>query len=121
MHNDGLVWVLNLAIASGRLLLEKILEGLARVVGASSGGSCCRRGGSVVYRRRIFLDGHAQLEERAIVFRVFFRDAFGNGLRTFKLLAGVEVDALFTGVHLGMAAGTLASRIEAGHQDRAAA
>ena len=103
------------------LLLEKILEGFARVVGTSSGWSCSRRGGSVVYRRSIFFDGHAQFKERAIVFRVFLRDALWNGLRAFKLLAGIEVNALFAGVHLSVAAGTLASRIEAGHQNRAAA
>ena len=103
------------------LLLEKILEGFARVAGTSRGWSGSGSGGSVVYRRSVFFDGHAQLKERAIIFRVFLRDALRYGLRAFKLLAGIEVNALFAGVHLSVAAGTLASRIEAGHQDRAAA
>jgi hypothetical protein len=104
-----------------KLLLEEILKGFARVVGTSSGWSRSGRGGSVVYRRSIFFDGHAQFKERAIVLGVFLRDAFWNGLGAFKLLASVEVDALFAGVHLSVASGTLASRIEAGHQDRTAA
>src|ERR1700722_3994789 len=104
-----------------KLLLEKILKSFARVVGTSSGWSCSGRGGSVVYRRSIFFDGHAQFKERAIVLGVFLRDAFWNGLGAFELLASIEVDALFAGVHLSVASGTLASRIESGHQDRAAA
>jgi hypothetical protein len=104
-----------------KLLLEKILKSFARVVGTSSGWSCSGRGGSVVYRRSIFFDGHAQFKERAIVLGVFLRDAFWNGLGAFELPASIEVDALFAGVHLSMASGTLASRIESGHQDRAAA
>lgn len=101
------------------LLLEKILEGLARVVGTPSGWSDGGRR-SIVHRRCIFLDGHAKFKERAIIFRVFFRNAFGNRLGALKLLASVEVDALFAAVQFGMTPGTLATLIEAGHKDRAA-
>src|ERR1700722_8528935 len=108
-------------LCSRKLLLEKILKSFARVVGTSSGWSSSGRGGSVVYRRSIFFDGHAQFKERAIVLGVFLRDAFWNGLGAFELPASIEVDALFAGVHLSMASGTLATRIATGHQDRAAA
>src|SRR5580700_2050499 len=114
----SLVWGRKIP-AIGKLLLEEILEGLARVVGTPRSGS--NRGSySVVHQGRIFFDGHAEFEKRAIVFRVFFGDALGDRLRAFKLLAGIEVNALFAAVQLGVATRTLTIRIEARHQHRAA-
>src|ERR1700684_17914 len=117
--SPGLVWGRKIP-AVGKLLLEKILESLARVVGTPRSSSN-RSSYGVIYRRGIFFHGHAEFKKRAIVFCIFFRDALEDGLRAFKLLAGIEVNALFAAMQFGVAAGTLTIRIEARHQHRAAA
>ena len=70
-------------------------------------------GGVLLYRGSEFVEG-------AIVFRVFRSDALGDGLRTFKLGAGVEEAALLAAVQLELAFGAFSIRIEAGGENRAA-
>jgi hypothetical protein len=107
-------------LRTGGLLFEKILEGLARIIGArrgwqGSGRYLCRlrvgSGGGV------FFDGHAELVELAVVFGVFRGDTFGDGLRALELGAGIEEAALLATVKLELALGTLAIGVEAGSQD----
>jgi hypothetical protein len=103
------------------LLLEEVFEGLARVAVARGGSGCGGGsflgvggwGGVLLYRGAEFVEG-------AIVFGVFGSDALGNGLRTFKLGAGVEEAALLAAVQLELAFGALSVGIEAGGEDRAA-
>ena len=58
--------------------------------------------------------------EGAIIFGVLRGDALGNGLRAFKLDAGIEEAALFAGMKFELAFGAFAIGVEAGGQDRAA-
>ena len=51
----------------------------------------------------IFFDGGTEFVELAIVLAVFWSDAFGNRLRTFKLRAGIKEAALFAAVEFGVA------------------
>jgi hypothetical protein len=69
---------------------------------------------------RVFFDGHAELVELAIVLGVFRSDAFGDGLRTLELGAGIEEATLLAAVKLKLAFGTLAVGIEAGSENSAA-
>ena len=68
----------------------------------------------------VFFNGHAEFIELAVVFGVFGSDAFGDGLGTLKLGAGIEEAALFATVKLELTLGTLAVWIETGGQDSAA-
>jgi hypothetical protein len=110
---------------SGRtLLLEEVFEGLAGV-GRTAGnglrkGGCDLRGLLIGRGRSVLFDGGAELVELAIVFAVFGGNAFRDGLRAFKLRAGIEEAALFAAVEFGVALGTGAVGIEAGREDRAA-
>ena len=66
----------------------------------------------------VLLNGGAEFVELAIVLSVFWSDAFGNRLRTFKLRAGIKEAALFAAVEFGVALGAGAAGVEAGSQDR---
>ena len=68
----------------------------------------------------IFFDGGAEFVELAIVFAVFGRDTFWDGLGAFKLRAGIEEAALFAAMKFGIALGAGALSIEARGEDRAA-
>jgi len=106
-----------------RLLFEKILEGLAGVVGArrrGAGGSRDLRGLSVGSGGGVFFNGHAEFVELAVVFGVFGSDAFGDGLGALELGAGIEEAALFAAVKFELALGTLTVGIETGGEDSAA-
>jgi hypothetical protein len=105
------------------LLFEEVLEGLAGVVGArrrGAGGGRNLRGLSVGSGGGVFFNGHAEFVELAIVFCVFGGDAFGDGLGTFELGAGIEEPALFAAVKLELTLWTLTVGIETGGQDGAA-
>ena len=105
------------------LLFEEIFERLAGIVGARRGwrgGGRYLRGLRVRRGCRVFLDGHAEFVEFAVVLGVFGGDAFGDGLRTLELSAGIEEAALLAAVKFELALGTLAVRVEAGGQDCAA-
>ena len=106
-----------------KLFLEKVLEGLAGVVGSRRGsngsGSHLSRLG-VGGRSGVFFDGHAKLIKLAVVLCVLGSDAFGDGLRALELGAGIEEAALFAAVKLKLAFGTLAVGVEAGGKNGAA-
>jgi hypothetical protein len=106
-----------------KLFLEKVLEGLAGVVGSRRGsngsGSHLSRLG-VGGRSGVFFDGHAKLIKLAVVLCVLGSDAFGDGLRALELGAGIEEAALFAAVKLKLALGTLAVRVETRSEDGAA-
>jgi len=82
-----------------------------RKSGSDLCGLLIRRGSGV------FFDGGAELVKLAIVFAVFGSDAFGNGLRTLKLRAGIEEAALLAAMKFGIALGASAAGIEAGRED----
>jgi hypothetical protein len=105
------------------LFLEEVFEGLAgvRVAWGSSWGRGTRGGRlSIGSWRGIFFDGHAKFVEGASVLGIFGRDAFLNGLRAFKLRAGIEKAALFAAVQFELTLGTCAIGIEPRGQDGAA-
>ena len=106
------------------LLLKKIFEGLAGV-GRTAGSRLRKSGGDlrgllIGGGCGVLFDGHAEFVEFAGVLAVFRSDAFGDGLRTFKLRAGIEEAALLAAVKLGVALGAGAGGVEACDQDRAA-
>jgi len=106
----------------GLLLFEEVFEGLAGVErarrsGLGSSGLCGLR---VARRGGVFFNRHAKFVESASVLRVFRRDTFWDGLRAFKLRAGVEEAALLAAVKLEIALGTLAVGIESGGENGAA-
>jgi hypothetical protein len=105
------------------LLLEKVFEGLAGV-GRTAGNWLWKSGGDlrgllIGSRRGVLFDGSAEFIKLAIIFAVFGRDAFGDGLRAFKLRAGIEEAALFAAMEFGIAFRTGAAGIEAGREDGA--
>jgi hypothetical protein len=109
-----------LVCKEAHLLFEEIFKRLARVGGTGGSG----RGGRICgigHRRRVLLDGHAELKERTIVFRVLLGNAFEDGLRAFKLPAGIEMDALLAGMERSMASRALAILVKARGKDGAAA
>jgi len=71
-------------------------------------------------RSGVLFDGGAELVELAVVLAVFGSDAFRNGLRAFKLRAGIEEAALLAAMEFGVALGAGAGRIKTGHQNGAA-
>jgi hypothetical protein len=96
---------------------------LAGVVGTRwwRSGSAVGRGRLGVGRGRgVFLDGHAEFVELAIVLDVFRRDALGNRLGAFELGAGIEEAALLAAMQFEIALGAGAVGIETGREDRAA-
>jgi hypothetical protein len=99
-----------------KLFLEEIFEGLACIIGTRRGlsGSGYLGGLGVGSWSGVFLDGHAELVELAIVLGVFGSDALGDGLRTLELGAGIEEAALLAAVKLKLTLGTLAVGVEAG-------
>jgi hypothetical protein len=106
-----------------QLFLEKILEGLAGIVGSrrgSNGGGRHLSGLGVGSGSGVLFDGHAKLIKLAVVLRVLGSDAFGNGLRTLELRAGIEEATLFATMKLKLALGTLAVGVEACGEDGAA-
>ena len=106
-----------------KLFLEKILEGLAGIVGSrrgSNGSGGHLSGLGVGGRSGVFFDGHAKLIKLAVVLCVLGSDAFGDGLRALELGAGIEEAALFAAVKLKLALGTLAVRVETRSEDGAA-
>jgi len=106
------------------LLLKKIFEGLAGIERARRSGGfgdgSLLRGLGVSCRRGVFFHGGAKFVKRAGVFAVFGRNAIGDGLRTFKLGAGIEKAALLAAMEFELALGTLAVGVEAGGEDGAA-
>ena len=106
------------------LLLEEILEGLASVWRTAGNGFRKRcgdlRGLLIGSRRGVLFDGGAEFVKLAIVFAILGSDALRDGLRTFKLRAGIEKTALFAAMKFGVALGTGARGIEAGSENRAA-
>ena len=105
------------------LLLEEVLEGLAGVVGASWRRRSGNVGGAGLHvrgGRRVFLHGHAEFVELAIILDVFGRDAFGDGLSTLELRTAVKEAALLAAVQFEVALGALAVGVEAGSEDGSA-
>jgi hypothetical protein len=105
------------------LFLEKVLEGLAGIVGSrrgSNGGGRHLSGLGVGSGSGVLFDGHAKLIKLAVVLCVFGSDAFGDGLRALKLGPGIEESTLLAAVKLELALGTLAVGVEAGGEDGAA-
>ena len=106
------------------LLLEEILEGLASVGRTARNGFRKRcgdlRGLLIGSRRGVLFDGGAEFVKLAIVFAVLGSDALRDGLRTFKLRAGIEKAALFAAMKFGVALGAGARGIEAGSENRSA-
>src|SRR5215813_5857300 len=105
------------------LFLEEILKSLAGVIGTGRGRGHCLIGITwlnITRRCGVFLDGHAELVELAVVLGVLRRNAFRNGLRAFELCPGIEEAALLAAVQLKIALGTLALRVEAGSEYGAA-
>src|SRR5208282_374568 len=103
-----------------QLLFEEVLEGLASVIGARRGSAGGNLGGlGVGSGGGVFFDRHAELIEFAVVLGVLGSDAFGNGLGTLELRAGIEEAALLATVKLELALGTLAVGVEARREDRA--
>jgi hypothetical protein len=103
------------------LLLEEIFESLSGV-GRTAGYGLRKRGGDlrrllIGGRRSVLFDGGAELVELAVVFAVFGSDAFGDGLRTLKLRAGIEEATLFAAMKFGIALGASAAGIEARRED----
>jgi len=106
------------------LLLEKVFEGLARV-GWTAGGWLRKGGGDlrgllIGGGRGVLFDGGAEFVELAIVLAIFWSDAFGDRLGTFKLRAGIEEAALFAAMEFGIALGAGAAGVEAGSENGAA-
>ena len=103
------------------LLLEKIFEGLARVAVARRRS---RRGGGrflgIGRRSRVLLHRGAKFVKRAIIFRVFGRDALRDRLRALKLRARIEEAALFATMQFELAFGAFPVGIETGGEDRTA-
>jgi hypothetical protein len=103
------------------LFLEEIFEGLTgvrRTAGnglRKSGGDL--RGLLIGGGRSVLFDGGAEFVKLAIIFAVFGGDAFRDGLRAFKLRAGIEEAALFAAMKLSVALGTSAAGIETGRED----
>lgn len=111
------------SIATRKLLFKKVVEGLAgierpRRSGCFHGGGL--RGLRVGCRSSVFFDGHSKFVEGAGVFRVFGRNALGDGLRTFELRAGVKEAALLATVKLEIALWTLSLGVETWSEHRAA-
>lgn len=112
------------ACAIKRLLLEEVVERLAGVErargssGLGDGRLLCglRIGGW----RGVFFHRSAKFVKGAGVFPVLGRNAFGHGLRTFELRAGIEEAALLAAVKFELALGALAVGVEAGGEDGAA-
>jgi hypothetical protein len=105
------------------LLFEEVFEGLAGV--ERTAGSGLRSGGDlrgllVGGWRGVLFNGHSEFVEFAGVFAVFWSDAFGDGLHTFKLRAGIEKAALFAAVEFGVAFRAGAVGVEARGENRAA-
>ena len=106
-----------------QLFLEKILEGLAGIISTRRRSRGCGRhlsGLGVGSRSGVFFDGHAEFVKLAVVLCVLGSDAFGNGLRTLELSAGIEETTLLATVELKLALGTLAVGVEASGKDRPA-
>src|SRR6201993_1785912 len=100
------------------LLLEQVFEGLARI-GLTAGNGLRKSGGNLrrlLIRRGsgVLLNGGAEFVELEIVLAVFWSDAFGNRLRTFKLRAGIKEAALFAAVEFGVALGAGTAGVKAG-------
>jgi len=97
------------------LLLEQVLEGLARVVRPTRRerwtGSRSRLEGG---RGCVLLDSHAKLVELAVVLCIFGGDAFRDRLRALELGSGIEETALLAAVQLEFAARARPVRIKAG-------
>ena len=92
------------------LFLKQILKCSPRVVRLQT--SRCRR---------FLLTRHANLVQRAIIARIFFRDPLFNGLHALEAAAGIEIGALLARVQLETAFGTLAlARTRPSLQDRSA-
>ena len=106
------------------LFFEKVFEGLAGIgrTARSWLGKCGGdlRGLLIGSGCGVLFDGHAEFVELAGVLAVFGGDALGDGLRTFKLRAGIEEAALLAAVKLGVALGAGAGGVESGDEDRAA-
>ena len=103
---------------ANQLLLEEILEGLARVVVTRrSAGAAAGRFLRVGRGRGVFFHRGAKFVEGAIVPDVLGSDAFGDRLRALELGAAVEEPALLAAVQLEIALGTFTVGIEAGGED----
>jgi len=103
------------------LLLEKVLEGLARIQRPrlwNFRGCLC--GLHVRCRRGVFFYRGAKFVKRTLVLGVFRRNARGYRLGALELRAAIEKPALLTTVQLKIAFRTLALGIESGHKYRAA-
>jgi len=100
------------------LLLEQILECLPRIERLGGGGSFgwdlrglhVRSGSGVLFNRC------TEFVKRAVVFSILGRNSRRDGLRAFKLSAGVKEAALLTTVQLKIALRTLPLWIESGNQ-----
>ena len=77
------------------------------------------RGLGVGRRRGVFFYGGAKFVESAGVLAVFGRDAFGDGLRTLELRAGIEEAALLAAVEFGVALGAGTAGVKASYEHRA--
>ena len=111
-------------VGEGALLLEEVFEGLARVRWTTR-GRLRERGGDlrgllIGGGCSVLFDGRPKLVELTIVLAIFWSNAFGDGLGTFKLRAGIEKAALFAAMQFGVALGAGAAGVEAGREDRAA-
>src|SRR5579859_3002684 len=121
----GLLCFTNLeGIAGYKLLFKEVFERLPGV-GRAAGSWLGKSGGDLrrllIGRwRGVLLNGHAEFVEFAGVLAILGSDALGDGLRTFKLRAGIEEAALLAAMELGIALGAGAGGVEAGDQDRAA-
>ena len=107
----------------GELFLEKILEGLASIIGARRGwrgGGRYLRGLGVRSGGSVFFNGHAEFVELAVVLGVLGGDALWDGLGALELGAGIEEAALLTTVKFKLALGTLPVGVETGGEDCAA-
>ncbi len=109
-----------LDVAKG-LFLEEVLEGLAGVAVArrrrTAIGWTLLRIGS---RRGVLLHGHTKFVQRAVVLRIFRRDALGHRLRALKLRSAVEEPALLAAVQLKIALRACAGRVKPVAKHRAA-
>jgi|SRR5580700_5528267 len=88
--------------AEGRgplLLLEKIFEGLAGVIGAQGGWGGC-----------FFFPGHADFVKGAAITGIFLGHTLGHRLHALEALAGIEIHALLAGVEFESALGAEAGR-----------
>src|SRR5207249_51503 len=100
-------------------VFEKVLEGLAGIVGARRWSRRSPGGLRVGSGRRIFFDGHPELVKRAVVACIFGRNALTNWLRAFKLRAGIKKAALLAAMQFELALRTFAVGIETGSEDGA--